>query len=117
MAYRLPNFNLTVNVWRHGVPITNPPTLTTPGNLRGVAKGAIYDLASTSTVFYWELLVPRLTDIRGIFHTTGSDVIECPAGSGRHYTVIWVDDVAKGFANEYRLAMIVVKVPWPTPTP
>ena len=35
------------------------------------------------------------------------DVVEVPSGSGRWYQVNLVDDVVKGFTNEYRIATIV----------
>lgn len=53
-----------------------------------------------------DLLLPKLTDIRGPQDDTSADVVECPAGSGRWYFVVAVDDVAKGFSNEYRLAVL-----------
>lgn len=53
------------------------------------------------------LLVPRGSDIRpGLGFWGTPDTVECPAGSGRYYDVLCVDDVARGFANEYRLASL-----------
>jgi hypothetical protein len=54
---------------------------------------------------YAEVLFPKLTDIRAIWNGVGTDIIELPAGSKRFYSVIHVDDVGKGFSNEYRLAL------------
>lgn len=75
------------------------------------------------------LLVPAGTDIRDFSqHNPALDFVEVPAGSGRWYQVQEVDDVAKGFDNEYRLCSIAkicdsldpIQFPglfWPTPMP
>lgn len=56
------------------------------------------------------LLVPALTDVRD-FSTVGAvgsyDMVEVPAGTGRWYRVGIVDDVGKGFPNEYRMLGIM----------
>jgi len=118
MAYRLPTFNLTCNVWRHSHPTSGPPDGSVQCQLRGAAKNVMTPASSTfDSQFYWELLVPALTDIRDITASTGSDRVEVPAGSSRFYNVVWADDVAKGFANEYRVCFITKRPPWPTPTP
>lgn len=54
-----------------------------------------------------QLLLPKGTDVRTVLNAVTNDVVEVPAGSGRWYGVAGVDDVGKGFANEYRLAIIV----------
>ncbi len=76
------------------------------------------------------LLVAAFTDIRdfacGLPYPY--DIVECPSGSGRWYAVGIVDDVAKGFPNEYRMAFLsklcdTVDSPnnvgsnWPIPIP
>jgi len=57
-----------------------------------------------------QLLVPAGTDIREVAQLAGGgppyDIVEVPSGSGRWYVVNSVDDVAKGFPNEYRLAFL-----------
>lgn len=74
------------------------------------------------------LLVPALSDVRDQICGGDSDLVEVPAGSGRWYVVALVDDVGKGFDNEYRLcalqkigqAMSPGNFPglfWPTPIP
>lgn len=60
----------------------------------------------------WELILPKDSDIRGPLWGDSEywywyDLVEVPVDSGRYYFVIQVDDVAKGFSNEYRLAFIV----------
>lgn len=73
------------------------------------------------------LLLPPFIDIRDPSTAGGvADLVEVPSASGRWYLVEVVDDVAKGFANEYRLA-VIGKVfsstgfptfpAWPTPIP
>lgn len=73
------------------------------------------------------ILFPPLTDVRDTGVNPGfPDIIECPSGSGRWYIVAAVDDVAKGFANEYRRVFVnkAFSCPalptfpfWPTPIP
>lgn len=74
------------------------------------------------------LLLPLGTDVRDGANASGQDIVECPAGTGRWYQVTAVDDVGKGFSNEYRLAALC-KISafldptkysglfWPTPIP
>jgi hypothetical protein len=62
-------------------------------------------------------LFPPGTDIRDGSGPSGIDSLECPAGSGRYYYVTNVDDIAKGFANEHRYALVQKYPPWPEPIP
>lgn len=124
MAFRLPTFNVNVNIWRGTNAVTNPPDVTALGNLSPGRFTTIFSEASASapvSSFVTDMLLrlPPLTDIRdGILGTTGRDNCEVPAGSGRFYAVIYVDDVAKGFTNEHRYAMIAKgSRPWPEPIP
>jgi hypothetical protein len=125
MAFRTPNFNLSVNIWRGTLnPIINPPTLTVMGNLsrgnRVTAAGQSGGLDDLE--FTMMLLLPALTDIQDRANGGDADVVECPAGTGRYYIVMQVDDAGKGFPNEYRWATmlkveVVPGVFWPTPFP
>jgi len=63
------------------------------------------------------LLLPALTDIRGLFSTTLQDVVEVPAGSGCLYNAQDVMDLGKGFSNEHRQAILTPIAPLPTPLP
>lgn len=123
MAFRLPNFNLTVGVWRAWQsPATDPPALLTSGNLalgrrvsNALTGGQYYDYSAGLAM---ELLLPKGTDVRSYEKTfVGNDYVEVPFGSGRYYQVTWVDDVGKGFANEYRLALLTAWNAWPVPIP
>lgn len=75
------------------------------------------------------LLVPAGSDVRDLSQNIAHpDLIEVPSGSGRWYTVNLVDDVGKGFDNEYRIvAMAKISqsydtsaypgLAWPIPMP
>lgn len=52
------------------------------------------------------LYLPAFTDIRSTIQGVAGSVVEVPAGSKRYYNVIDVDDTAKGFPNEFRVATI-----------
>jgi hypothetical protein len=128
MAYRIPTFNLTSNVW-HGAfgnpfdPAALPPLpdLTPMCQLCWNENQAVLDsllwthqdVAGALQALHPMLIrFPRITDIRGYTKASSGgagtrglpDVIEVPAGSGRYYVASMVDDVAKGFVNEYRQA-------------
>lgn len=52
------------------------------------------------------LLLPALTDLHDNYMNEENDVIEVPSDSGRWYGLECFDDVAKGFGNEYRIAIL-----------
>jgi hypothetical protein len=119
VSYTLPNFNLTVNVFTF--PGTTVLRLSTQGNL---AWGRRVNVASTGgttivgdPLMTMTVLLPPLTDVRGPLNAPGPDTLEIPAGSGRYYSVFFVDDIGKGFANEHRAAVLQQLIPWPTPIP
>lgn len=121
MAYVVPTFNLAFAIWRGpwAVPPVGPPALVgmcnlTPGR-RGNFTPVVPGVYAPGVALMF-VLFPALTDVRDKLSATGADLVECPAGSGRYYGVIGVDDVAKGFANEYRWAA-VHSVGKPTPIP
>jgi hypothetical protein len=127
MAYTLPTFNLGVNVWHYPhFPGGGPPDLVTTGNLAygrrvmspsGTTFGDDYPMMGAAT-----LLLPPLTDIRlfPINDAVQSSIIECPAGTGRYYTTLFVEDIGKGFANEHRAVIMFQTATfglWPVPMP
>jgi hypothetical protein len=119
MAFTVPVFNLTANIWTFGTHPA-PPRVVTVCNLamrRQVA--AVYQGQSfpTDVAASMYLLMPPRTDVRGGYSSTGQDLVEVPAGTGRFYAVLWVDDVGRGFPNEYRLALIQQMAPLATPWP
>ncbi len=146
MAFVVPTFNLACNIWRQGNDVqANPADVTAVCNLtNGRSGGSLVQgfsgtsaplilAAGTRLTQTLSLLLPKLTDIRG--NQAGAanlgDCVEVPAGSGRFYLVLFVDDVGKGFANEHREAVIIQatlnwqvlfssanNIPaWPYPTP
>lgn len=108
MAWLPPTFNLVCGIWTG--PILIPPMV--PPRLTSICQLRFYKTGQTVAATgpgkgVMSILLPAGTDVRpsigfGLF---GGDVIECPLGSGRWYAVLTVDDVAKGFPNEYRLAV------------
>lgn len=111
MPFYLPTFNLFCNIWNVqwdfflGPPIGLPTQALVPCALQFGAKKQ----GGGSQPMH--LLLPALTNINGqgayAFTGTGTlvgDSVEVPAGSGRFYACLTVDDVAKGYPTEYRVA-------------
>lgn len=122
MPFRVPRFNLVARVW-HGTPAIPPaaaPDLSPQCQLVW-DRAADIPFVRSSTPFrlghVMKVRFPARTDVRDQNSTTNADVVEVPSGSGRFYLVFWVDDVGRGFANEYRQAMVMAIAPWPTPDP
>jgi len=113
MAFRLPTFNITVAIHRNFGPpynIGHAPASTPMGQLREL-KTALIVSAEGGFRAALLLALPAGTDIRGGFdYITPApgpqDIVEVPQGSQVWYAVTFVADVAKGFANEYRSAVI-----------
>lgn len=132
MPFTLPNFNLACDVYT-GPWATKVYRVTLSCNLaigRRVQQVRVTDDNNESTYgAQASLLVPSLSDIRDGSCNLVNDFVEVPQGSGRWYVVMLVDDVGKGFANEYRMVTIgkiwqgvggVGSYPglfWPTPIP
>jgi hypothetical protein len=138
MAYRLPDFNLVVKLWRVPNQVFLAADMTFFGNLAYARRQAFRDfnpnpIGSTTNLDLggMYLLCPKQTDIRGGCVNYYTDVVEVPSGTGRFYLVRTVDDAGKGFANEHRVAELSQfdgttatntgnswAVPaWPYPTP
>lgn len=116
MAFKLPSFNLLCRIW-HQTNFPLPPFYSQePCQLRVSPRPTA---ASAGNLPKALLMLPKKTDIRGTQSGPIADVVEVPAFSGRYYRVQFVDDVAKGFANEYRVASInpITGPPWPLPYP
>jgi len=129
-TYVLPEFNLVCGIWA-GPYVSKVHRADVMGNLS--AGRRVYNVLinwppnEDHVTNQMVLLLPALTDIRDCSCLSGdSDVVEVPAGSGRWYGVLTVDDVGKGFPNEHRYACISkiwegydpVAYPgliWPTP--
>jgi hypothetical protein len=132
MPFTVPEFPLLCNIWAGPNPPTGVPRLTAACNL-GMGR-RIMPAAPSEDVFnaphmLAQLLLPAGTDIRdaSCSPATSGDVVEVPAGSGRFYYVLGVDDLGKGFPNEHRFALLAkacsayygpfAGVDWPTPIP
>jgi len=120
VSYTLPTFNLVCNIWRFANYPANPPDLGAICNLAlGRRVGTL--LSNTATggevIGGMWLLLPPTTDIQDSKNGGDGDIVEVPAGSGRIYKAIWVDDIGGGFPNEHRFAELVGFAPWPTPFP
>lgn len=118
-SYRLPDFNLLCNVYSGfmtGIQYTVPFTLPRTANLLcALVFGQRVNVASTGgtsqlgvPVVCMSLLVPAFTDIRGLeSQLLKCDAVEVPSGSARWYSVVWVDDIGKGWPNEHRTALLL----------
>lgn len=132
MAFTLPEFNLTCNIWRNPLRFgIDPPDVTSECNLaygrRTALPNALWPANEDGAVM--QLLLPAGTDVRDLKCSNNLDGVEVPAGSGRLYLAIDVDDAGKGFDNEHRIALLVgvssartpFAVPagymWPAPIP
>jgi hypothetical protein len=119
--YVLPTFNLDVGVWRHGTAPPAVPAVRLSGNL---SPGEITGAGALESVPMMPgYQVPMFLRVAAGSYigdgkaAGGADNVEIPFGSGRTYDVVFVDDIACGFANEHRLAVLLGKSPWPTPFP
>lgn len=114
MAYRLPTFNVRAYVWRgpQTIPPVGSPALYPFGNLTPGRRVTLLTPSGTPVMY---LLLPMGTDIRSDVMGGSADVVEVPAGTGRYYDVLWVDNVATGFSNEHVLAVLAQKPTWSPP--
>jgi len=132
MAFTPPTFNLVADIYEVTSSTTKVLRLSSPCNLAmGRRPAYVWLGASSYSVFQGltpALLLPALTDIRDQFQGGNDDIVECPQGSGRWYCVSGVEDVGKGFSNEYRVATMqkignyapwaALGIPWwPVPMP
>jgi hypothetical protein len=137
MAFSLPTFNLSVNVW-HGLaagstPPFGPPSISgllvnfslgrrvlsgTDSRSVGIGPGTGVGI----DVLFRIMMAPAGTDLRSVWQDPAQscgDYVEAPAGSGAFYIVQDVADMAKGFPNEHRLAWVTpagwILLPSPLP--
>jgi len=112
MAFSVPQFPLTCDIYNIDNSTTKTLRLSSDCNLAlgrridWVGGGAAFDTSFAG--FLANLLLPIGTDIRDQFCDPGvfGDIVEVPSGSGRWYYVNGVEDVGKGFDNEYRIALL-----------
>jgi len=110
MAFTLPNFNLSVDIY-DGPWAARNLRVSTVGNLAWSRRVNAFPLEATDPAItiqspLMNLLLPAGTDIRSFITGGVGDSVEVPSGSGRWYEVVAVDDSGKGFANEHRIALI-----------
>jgi hypothetical protein len=125
MAFILPTFNLTCDIYDNGgvFPPVAAPRLTPVCNLAFGRRVNVLSTGGTTVpgllVIGVSLLLPPLTDVRGQQDAAVQpDYVQCPAGSGRWYQVQVVEDIGKGFANEHRsAALYIVAGSWTSPYP
>lgn len=116
--YPLPTLNLTCTVSRRTAPSAIWVTVASiPCQLRAPGVRSTGQDAGRGWTFTWALITSALADVRDNVSHPAADRVEVPAGSGRLYSVEIVDDVAKGFPNEYRIAFLSKVPPWPSPIP
>lgn len=113
-----PSWPITCNIW-FGTQLVVPPV--GAPNLAAVpcqiAPGELNWSSAIGTATFIKL--PALTDVHWIrpMPAAGYDLIEAPAGSGEWYNVNYVQDIAKGFVNEYRVAAVLQIPPYTIPKP
>jgi len=132
MAFTIPTFNLTCKIWAGPNPPSGAPRLSSVCNLamgRRTMPSFPHEDTFVAPHMLAQLLLPAGTDIRdaSCSPATSGDVVEVPAGTGRYYYVLEVDDFGKGFPNEHRWALLAkacaayfapfAGVDWPTPIP
>lgn len=131
-AFSQPAFNLTAGVWHNPgrAPALYPaPDLVVLCNLANGRVSHVLTNQQRLTVqnllgASGSVLFPAGSDIRDASCFPNPDAVEIPLGSGRFYWVAFVDDIAKGFANEHRWAVCpklftngFFDYRWPTPIP
>ena len=128
MAFKLPSFNLLCNISQPDIAGT-PAIPTLPLRIVNQACQLTYgrrvQVSSTGgttqvgvLTLTMNLLLPKLIDVRGPQDVVSADMVEVPAGSGRWYTVVGVDDIGKGFSNEHRTASLyALPSSWTAPYP
>lgn len=123
MAFVLPTFNLTCNIFTWPYNPSIPPRIADQEcQLRAPNTSNFTTFTGlTAGGCGITLLLPPLVDIRDgeVAPINSRDIVECPAGSGRLYLVFYVDDIGKGFPNEHRYAMLAKSpgLPWTAPIP
>jgi hypothetical protein len=128
MSFRLPVFNLDVNIYRHGhAPPYTPPDVTAKGNLAASWRGPSFQWSDNDDEDWgmwaqYRLLLPKNTDIQVALFTTGAvlagdnDWVEVPAGSGQYFFVRGIFVAGAGFANEHLVAIINQTLPFIQPS-
>lgn len=113
MAFSVPDFNLTCDIYTGPYDTRVLRVSAVPCNL-AMGRRVQMDFHDPTGFGFGAgtaaLLLPSLTDIRDNAQLSPAhpnyDIVEVVPGSGRWYVVNSVDDVGKGFVNEYRFAFL-----------
>jgi len=113
MPFSIPDFNLTCDVYAGPYDTRALRLSAVPCNL-ALGRRVVVDFHDPTGFGFGagtaSLLLPAGTDVRDAAQLAGGgppyDIIEVVPGSGRWYVVNSVDDVGKGFPNEYRFAFL-----------
>lgn len=114
----VPQFPLDAVITRHngvGAPVS---TFGSPCQVRYaqqtfvvVPQASYYEYRPVVSIYF-----PSGTDVRSHIQGPWPDSVEAPAGSGVVYMVMGLVDVAKGFPNEFRVALAeMISSPAPLP--
>jgi len=121
VAFQLPNFNITVNIWTgpNAPPFGAPRVAAAPANLAWGKRVSSMSTGGTSTagilVSTMTLLLEATCDVRGFLSSTGSDCVEVPSGSGRYYRVWFADFIGIGSTNQHNGGVIYQQAGFKTP--
>lgn len=112
MPFRSPTLNLNANIWpAQGDSQVPPPAglnfLTTPCQIRVYRTAFLLNAAELNASLIGLVLAKGSVIGSAGDNNAFADLVEVPANSQRFYLVVAVEDVAKGFDNEYRLAALV----------
>jgi len=124
MAFQPPTFNLTADIYSDGDYPSNPPRVVGADcQWRTIAKmhSSSFQVVGYPLRVQTEILFPIGTDVRFNVDSLGTifqDTIDLQVpGGSLPFFVEFVYDVGKGFSNEYRVALVIPRFPWPQPQP
>jgi hypothetical protein len=108
MAFTLPDFNLSLEIWGNSTPFTGSPRVTTTCALVAsrrtlflISPGGAVDVV----VPMW-LLLPLADDIRGYPSSGSGDYVQVNGASKNRWHVQNVVPVALGHPNEHQQALV-----------
>jgi hypothetical protein len=119
MAYILPAFNNSANLWINPGSNACPTGMPDATIACNIALGKRANIGEYEELVMW-LLMPAATNIHGRNQCAGNlygDIVEAPANTGKTYRVLDVNDAGQGFPNEHRIAIIQQTCYWPDPIP
>jgi hypothetical protein len=105
MAYKIPAMPSQVGVWRNSTGGIGLPSLVIMAQIR-LIKDAFFGIGGGSAGAML-LCCETSSDLRPTGSTSFCDFVEAPLHSGKWYYIASVSDVALGFPNTYRAAVIV----------